>query len=208
MWKTLRAGIGIRNRKAGEITPCRGLRWVLLWAVVTCCLASCTTTYSIYYSDMLRGKSALQLKDYEKARTSFEGAAAANKDARSLAYLATAEYKLNHLDKAGIYAQESLKLAPYGYYSLRARGYDALIQLRRDRVKGLSALQDYVNWYQLRDPMMSIDDIRVMMEKKEIDLVTLERLIDEQAGQYETDIEDYQDLRTGFYERWSGGGRF
>jgi tetratricopeptide (TPR) repeat protein len=208
MWETIRAGVGIRNRNPGEIMPYRSLRCLLLWAVVACCLASCTTTYGIYYGDMLRGKSALQLKDYEKARASFEGAAAANKDGKSIAYLATAEYKLNHLDKAGAYAQESLELSPYGYYSLRARGYDALVQLRKDRVKGLSALQDYVNWYQLCDPMMSIDEIRVMMEKREIDLVTLERLIDEQAGRYETDIEDYQDLRTGFYERWSGGDRF
>jgi hypothetical protein len=183
-------------------------------STVVCCLilaglllvSSCASlkTYDIYADNMFIGKKFLKEQEYADAEPYFAKASMQIRDSVSLAYLATVSYKMNNLDIAESYVVEAEKLDNNTYAYLRIIGYKALILLKKEKQKGLDILKDYINLYQYLYPLMTIKDIKKMYDKKEIDSVRLEKLMDEQILMYENDIEQFLGTKTGFYDRNSG----
>jgi hypothetical protein len=160
-----------------------------------------------YRQDMFDGTNFLRQGEYGQARTHFMKAAEEQKDARSLAFVATADYKLNDLASAERYLAEAEKLGRYGFSLLRIAGYKALVLLKENRkAEGMEALKDYIGYYKHVYPMPSIDVVEEMWEKDKVDIALLDKLIDEQVTTYERDIDQYLTTRTGWYSRGGDGG--
>jgi hypothetical protein len=170
-------------------------------------LVACSTTYTAYQQDMSDGISLLRHGEYEQARTYFMKAAEEQKDARSLAFIATANYKLNDFAAAERYLTEAEGLKRYGFSLLRIAGYKALVLLKEDRkAQGMESLRDYIGYYKHVYPMPSIDVVEEMWKKDKVDIALLDKLIDEQVTTYERDIDQYLTTRTGWYSRGGDGG--
>jgi hypothetical protein len=170
-------------------------------------LFSCSTSNMSYRQDMFDGTNFLRQGEYEQARARFMKAAQEQKDARSLAFIATANYKLNDLAAAERYLTEAEGLGRYGFSLLRVSGYKTLVLLKEDRkTEGVEALKEYVGYYRHVYPMPSIEDVERMWKTDKVDMPALERLIDEQVTTYEKDIDQYQTTRTGWYSRGGNGG--
>jgi tetratricopeptide (TPR) repeat protein len=170
-------------------------------------LSSCAT-HSVYYTGLFEGKRFLQSGQYDKALARFKAAEADHRDGESLAFLATALYKTGDFQTALAVTGASLTIDPYGFYALRALGYRALALFRLANPEASKALEGYLNLYRLRFPLTSIEEIGIMMERKQFDLPKLERLIDEQVQWYEGEVDQYLNSKTGFYDRSSGGDLF
>ena len=170
-------------------------------------LVACSTAYMAYRQDMFDGINLLRQGEYEQARTCFMKAAEEQKDARSLAFIATANYKLNDLAAAERYVAEAEELNGYGFSLLRIAGYKALVLLKENRkVEGTEALRDYIGYYRHVYPMPSIDTVEAMWKKDKVNMAVLENLIDEQVTTYEKDVDQYLTTRTGWYSRGGDGG--
>ena len=180
-------------------------------------VSACSTTHSAYSKGMFDGKDALKRGDYTGAKRSFEDAYQTDKSPDALMYLAIVDYKTNNLDSAerSIRAAETMSSGNYHY--LRVLGYKALILLKKSRDQGLEALDHYVAFYALHDPLMSINDVHAMARSGSIDIPRLENLIEEQVSWYERDIELYMGSGVGYYDardffggsfRFHGGGTF
>jgi tetratricopeptide (TPR) repeat protein len=170
-------------------------------------LSSCAT-HSVYYSGLFEGKRFLQRGQYDKALAQFKAAEADHRDGENLAFLATADYKTGDFQAALINAGASLAIDPHGYHTLRALGYRALALFRLGQPEAREAIEGYLALYRLSYPLTSIEDIGIMMERKQFNLPRLERLIDEQVEWYEGEVEQYLSTGTGFYDRMSGGDLF
>jgi tetratricopeptide (TPR) repeat protein len=166
---------------------------------------------------MFNGKDALKRGDYTGAKLSFEDAYQNDKSPDALMYLAIVEYKTNNLDSAErlIRAAETMNSGNYHY--LRILGYKALIFLKKSSHQGLDALDRYVAFYALHDPLESINDVHAMARSGNIDISRLEKLIEEQVSWYESDVELYMRSGVGYYDardffggsfRFHGGGTF
>jgi hypothetical protein len=95
------------------------------------------------------------------------------------------------------------------YHYLRVLGYKALILLKRNRDQGIEALDRYVAFYALCDPLMSINNVREMVQSGNIDMPLIESLIEEQASWFENDLELYWNSGVGYYDsRGTIGGPF
>jgi len=160
---------------------------------------STPTPYQIYSYDMLFGKDTLKNKEYTDARRYFQEASVAYKDSAPLIYLAAVEYKMNNIESAFIFLQEAEKAGIDRMLYLRTLGYKALILFRINREKGTAALRDYVNYYRHQYPLMSIEDVREMLQTGQIDNKRLDELIDEQVSTYEQEIDQFLSDGTGFY---------
>jgi tetratricopeptide (TPR) repeat protein len=170
-------------------------------------LFSCSTANMAYRQDMFDGTNSLRQGEYEQARTYFVKAAEEQRDARSLAFIATANYKLNDLTTAESYLTEAEKLDQYGFSLLRISGYKALVLLKENRnTEGMEALKEYVGYYSHVYPMPSIEEVERMLKRGKVDMPALEKLIDEQVTTYEKDIDQYLTTRTGWYSRGGNGG--
>jgi tetratricopeptide (TPR) repeat protein len=170
-------------------------------------LLSCSTAYMAYTQDMFDGTQLLRQGEYAQARTYFVKAVEEQKDARSLAFVATANYRLNDLAAAERYLAEAEKLGQYGFSYLRIAGYKALVLLKESKkTEGMEALKDYIDAYKHVYPMPSIDTVEGMWKKDKVDMAALDHLIDEQVTTYEKDIDQYLTTRTGWYSRGQDGG--
>ena len=170
--------------------------------------ASCSTTYTLYSVNIFNGRSALKQGNYEDAKRYFFEAAEQIRDARSLAYLASAEYKINDLDGAEKIIREAEKAdSKYqGFSHLRILGYKALILLKKHNSEGFDALKEYIDAYACVYPLPTLQEVDKMWIKKDIRFGLLEKLIEEQVSTYDDDIEQYINTRTGFYQRYPSSG--
>ncbi|HUJ89524.1 MAG TPA: hypothetical protein VLX12_04950 [Syntrophorhabdales bacterium] len=85
---------------------------------------------------------------------------------------------------------------------MRVLGYKALILLKEGKEKeGQEALQRYAQTLRSISSPKGARQIEVWMRRQPMELAGLEKLIDDQVGQYESDIEQYQSTGTGFYNR-------
>jgi tetratricopeptide (TPR) repeat protein len=186
-------------------------RWgiiLLLIALNFLCIA-CSTTYYAYSKGIFHGKEALKKGDYTEAKRNFEEAYQKDKTPDALMYLAIIDYKTNNLDSAERLIREAETMGSGNYHYLRVLGYKALILLKRYRDQGIEALDRYVAFYALCDPLMSINDVREMVRSGNIDMPRLESLIEEQASWFENDVELYWNSGVGYYDsRGAIGGPF
>jgi tetratricopeptide (TPR) repeat protein len=170
-------------------------------------LSSCAT-YNVYYTGLFEGRRFLDNGQYDKALAQFQAAGTTYRDGEVFAFLATARYRTGDFAAAITDAGASLAIEPNGFYTLRALGYRALALLRLQKPEAGAAVGDYLRRYRLSYPLTSIEEIEIMVEKKEMELPRLESLIDEQVRWYEGEVEQYLSTRTGFYDRYFGGGLY
>jgi len=163
---------------------------------------SCSTPWSTYSDDMFHGKRLLRDEEYGEARADFLKAAEAQKWPSAYAFAATASYKMGDLTSAEQYIMEAELLGGKDYSYVRVLGYKALILLKEGKEKeGQEALQRYAQTLRSISSPKGARQIEVWMRRQPMELTGLEKLIDDQVGQYESDIEQYQSTGTGFYNR-------
>jgi tetratricopeptide (TPR) repeat protein len=193
--------------------PRKGI--ILLLIALTFLCSACSTPYHAYSQGIFQGKEALKKGDYAGAKRDFEEAYQNDKSPEALMYLAIIDYKTNNLDSAEKLIREAEMMGSGNYHYLRVLGYKALILLKKDRDQGLEALDRYVSFYALRDPLMSINDVQEMVRSGNIDMQHLEGLIEEQVSWFENDVELYWSSGVGYYDgrdvyggpfRFRGGG--
>ena len=169
-------------------------------------LISCSATYMAYRQDMFEGVNFLRQEEYQEARACFMKALEEQRDARSLALVATANYKLKDLTAAERYLTEAENLKQTDFSYLRIIGYKALTFLKESRkAEGMEALKQYIDTYNHVYPMPSIATLEKMWKKDNINMEVLESLIDEQVNTYEDDIELYRKAGVGWYQRFPPG---
>ena len=177
----------------------------VLWCVpviVALLSLSCSTQWNIYADNMFHGKRLLREEDYANARIDFVKAAEAQKWPSAYAFAATASYKMGDLASAEGYVMEAQRLDGKDYSYVRVLGYKALIFLKEGKEKeGREVLQQYAQVLRSISSPMGARQIEVWMKQQYMDLPALEKLIDQQVGQYESDIEQWQSTGTGFYQR-------
>jgi len=172
-------------------------------------LSACSTTYYAYSRGIFHGKESLKKGDYAEAKRDFEGAYLSEKTPDALMYLAIVDYKTNNLDSAERLIREAEIMGSGNYHYLRVLGYKALILLKKSSDQGLEALDHYIAFYALHDPLMSINDVRQMAQSGNIDMARLESLIEEQVSWFENDVELYLSTGVGYYDgRDTYGGPF
>ena len=156
----------------------------------------------MYATDMFHGKQLLREQDYADARTDFVNAAEAQKRPAAYAFAATASYKMGDLTSAERYVMEAERLDGKDYSYVRTLGYKSLVLLKEGHTEpGLDALNQYTQVLSSISSPMGATQVENWTRQKPMDLADLEKLIDEQAGQYESDIEQFQGTGTGFYNR-------
>ena len=177
----------------------------LIWCIlvgVALFSFSCSTPWSVYSDDMFHGKRLLREDEYAEARAHFVRAAEAQKWPAAYAFAATASYKMGDLPAAERYVSEAERLDGKDYSYLRVLGYKSLTFLKEGKEQeGRDTLQRYANLLRSASSPKGATSIQVWMRRQHTDLPALERMIDEQVSQYESDIEQYQSTGTGFYNR-------
>ncbi|MGD0236118.1 MAG: hypothetical protein ABSC55_16485 [Syntrophorhabdales bacterium] len=163
---------------------------------------SCSTPWSTYSDDMFHGKRLLRDEEYGEARADFLKAAEAQKWPSAYALAATASYKMGDLASAEQYIMEAERLDGKDYSYVRVLGYKALILLKEGKeMEGREALQRYAQTLRSISSPKGARQIEIWMRRQPMDLAGLEKLIDDQVYQYESDIEQYQSTGTGFYNK-------
>jgi len=163
-------------------------------------LNACSTPYHAYSQGIFQGKEALKKGDYAGAKRDFEEAYQNDKSPEALMYLAIIDYKTNNLDSAEKLIREAEMMGSGNYHYLRVLGYKALILLKKNKELGLEALDRYVSFYALSDPLMSINDVKEMVRSGNVDMPRLENLIEEQVSWFENDVELYWSTGVGYYD--------
>ena len=163
-------------------------------------LSACSTPYHAYSQGIFQGKEALKKGDYAGAKRDFEEAYQNDKSPEALMYLAIIDYKTNNLDSAEKLIREAEMMGSGNYHYLRVLGYKALILLKKNKELGLEALDRYVSFYALSDPLMSINDVKEMVRSGNVDMPRLENLIEEQVSWFENDVELYWSTGVGYYD--------
>ncbi len=146
--------------------------------------------------------------EYEQARALFAKAVEEQKDAQSLAFLATANYKLGDFAAAERFLTEAENMPHNDFAYLRILGYKTLTLLRENRkAEGMESLKKYIDYYNHFYPMPSIATLEKMWKKDNVNMAVLERIIEEQVTTYENDIDAYRKFGTGWYQRFPPGHR-
>lgn len=173
------------------------------WPLVLAVLASvsCSSSgFDAYRTHMFQGMQLYGDRDYGLARSSFMRASEVQRTPSSLAWSAASSYKMGDLETAEQLIREAQAADGQSVSSLRILGYRALILLQKKKSsEGLQALKEYLELYERLDPLMSVREIKRMVGTGNIDLARLETLIDEQVGQYESDIDQLYSTGTGYY---------
>jgi tetratricopeptide (TPR) repeat protein len=163
---------------------------------------SCSTQWNTYADNMFHGKRLLREQEYGEARNDFLKAAEAQKWPSAYAFAATASYKMGDLTSAEEYVLEAERLNGRDYSYVRTLGYKAVILLKEGKEReGLEALQEYTRILRSISSPKGAREIEIWTRQQSMDLPALEKLIDGQVYQYESDIEQWQETGTGFYQR-------
>jgi tetratricopeptide (TPR) repeat protein len=163
---------------------------------------SCSTQWSMYADNMFHGKRLLREDEYAAARADFLKAAEAQKWPSAYAFAATASYKMGDLASAERYVMEAERLDGKDYSYVRTLGYKSLVLLKEGKEKeGMEALQQYAQVLRSISSPKGATQVEIWMRQQPMDLSALEKLIDAQVYQYESDIEQWQETGTGFYQR-------
>jgi tetratricopeptide (TPR) repeat protein len=166
-------------------------------------LLSCASSYSVYRGNLVQGKELMRRGEFQEARTYFVKASESQRLPESLAFAATASYKMNDVNAAERYITEAEKQDGRGFSELRIAGYKALIYLKEGRKsEGIKALQEYTTLYRNLYPLTNIEEVEAMVKEEKVDLRKLEVLLDEQITWYNDEVEQFQKTRTGFYGGW------
>lgn len=166
-------------------------------------LLSCASSYSVYRGNLVQGKELMRRGEFQEARTYFVKASEGQRLPESLAFAATASYKMNDVNAAERYITEAEKQDGRGFSELRIAGYKALIYLKEGRKsEGIKALQEYTTLYSHLYPLTNIEEVEAMVKEEKVDLRKLEVLLDEQITWYNDEVEQFQKTRTGFYGGW------
>jgi hypothetical protein len=177
----------------------------VLWCVpvvVALLSLSCSPQWNMYADNMFHGKRLLREDDYANARADFVKAAETQKWPSAYAFAATASYKMGDLASAERYVMEAERLDGKDYSYVRVLGYKALIFLKEGKEKeGREVLQQYAQILRYISSPTGARQIEVWMKQQYMDLPALEKLIDQQVYQYESDIEQWLSTGTGFYQR-------
>ncbi|HEY3275141.1 MAG TPA: hypothetical protein VGJ94_00855 [Syntrophorhabdaceae bacterium] len=167
---------------------------------LTLLLVSCATPYLHYRDDMFAGRGLLDEGSYKEAREVFVNASREQRRAAAFAFAATASYKMGDLPAAEQFIAEA-EAAPYGnYVYARILGYKALTLLGQGRQdEGLAALKAYIDYYKQLYPLMSIEKVEDMYQRRQVNMARLERLIDDEVINYEQEIQQAATTGTGYY---------
>lgn len=159
------------------------------------------TSYTMYRNNLVRGRELMKRGEFEEARTFFVRASEIERLPESLAYAASASYKIGDLPAAEHYIREADRQGGKGFSELRIDGYKALILLKGgNQSDGLKALHDYVKFYSYLRPLTNIWEVEAMVTKQRVDIARLEAMLDEQITRYEDEVEQFQRSRTGYYD--------
>jgi tetratricopeptide (TPR) repeat protein len=180
------------------------MRNIVCCAVIVTSLLtlSCSTSYNTYAQNMFHGKRLLQNEEYREARADFVKAAEAQGWPSAYAFAATASYKIGDLASAERYIMEAERRDGEDYSYLRTIGYKSLILLREGReIEGMDALKRYAELLRAVSSPRGARQVDIWSRQQPRDLSALERMVDAEVGQYESDIEQYYGSGTGFYNR-------
>ncbi len=173
-----------------------------VWITVGLLLVSCSTSWNTYAGNMFHGKQLLRNREYTEARIDFVKAAEAQQWPAAYAFAATASYKMGDLPSAERYVIQAERLDGKDYSYVRTVGYKSLVLLREGKEEeGLTALGQYMQILRSVSSPMGASQVESWTRQHPKDLAALETLVDEQAGQYESDFEQFQGTGTGFYNR-------
>ena len=172
-----------------------------LFLLLSAILFSCATPYQTYRTDVFRGKELLNTGEYGKAREDFVKATQAQPaESASYALAATASYKLNDLDAARGFIQEAAKRDRHSDAYIRILGYGALILLKEGKEQeGLDELHKYIVAYQNEYAPFNVRPVERMWRTRQVDLRSLEGLLDDQINTYESDMEQFRRTGTGWF---------
>ena len=174
-------------------------------AMIALLSLACSSSWNTYSDDMFHGKRLLREEDFANARIDFLKAAEAQRWPSAYAFAATASYKMGDLAGAEQYIAEAERLDGKDYSYVRVLGYKALILLKRGKEEeGQEVLRQYAQVLRSISSPMGARQIEIWMRQQQTDLPGLEKLIDQQVGLYESDVEQYQSTGTGFYQRRGG----
>ena len=175
---------------------------------LVCALAllGCSTAYHTYRWDIDAGKRMLDAGDYSQAREDFIGAAKAEPaESASYALAATASYKMNDLEGAQGFIDEAQKLDGKSDFYPRILAYKTLVLLKEGRrEEGLEALHAYHDRYKSYYPMKNYEQVEKVLRTGKVDLTRLERLLDGDVRQYESDMAQWYGEGTGYFAQRYG----
>ena len=174
--------------------------------VFSAALFSCSTAYQTYSSDVWGGKKLLGAGEYEQARGDFIKATKAQpSETEAYALAATASYKMKDLEAASRFIQEAAGHDGRSDSYLRILGYKALILLKEGRQReGLETLHGYIAAYQKEYGPENTREVQLLLRDEHLDLSSLERLLDQEIGVYESDMTQFRRSGTGWFAQRYG----
>jgi tetratricopeptide (TPR) repeat protein len=155
---------------------------------------------------IFEGRRFLETGDYGPAREDFIEAAQVEPSAEAYAFAATASYKMNDLTEAQRFIDEAQKLDGKSDFYLRILAYKALILLKEGRPEqGIEALRTYHHRYKNYYLLKNYGQVEKVIRTGQVDLVRLERLLDEDVRRYESDMAQWHGEGTGYFAERYGG---
>ncbi len=169
-------------------------------SVVSIILSGCSASFTAYNKDIFEGKKELEAGSFAPAREDFARAVKIKESSESLAFAATASYRLGDLAAAEGYLSAAERFKTHGPYYLRILGYKALVLLAEGKqTDGLAALRRYVDAFKATYDMDAIVQVEGMVSTEEVNLPRLTRLIEQQASALESDWEQSERSGTGYF---------
>ncbi len=177
-------------------------RLIVMAIVLSMVLLACSTTYLASSKEIFDGKKFLEKGEYDLARGEFLKAAETYRTAEAYAWVAVASYKLKDWTLAERYILQADGMSRKGWSDLRIAGYKALILLAEGkRGEGLAALQSYTDLYRYMYPVKSITEAEEMWKSGNVDMVRLDKVIEDQVNRREQEIGQFQETGTGYYDK-------
>ena len=176
-----------------------------VFAVLFVILWGCAGPYNAARMSIFEGRRFLETGDYEPARQDFIKAAQVKPSAEAYAFAATASYKMNDLEGAQGFIDEAQKLDGKSDFYPRILAYKTLVLLKEGRrEEGLEALHAYHDRYKSYYPMKNYEQVEKVLRTGKVDLTRLERLLDGDVRQYESDMAQWYGEGTGYFAQKYG----
>ncbi len=171
-----------------------------VFAVLFVILSGCAGPDNAARKSIFEGRRALERGDWGPAREDFLKAAQVEPSPEAYAFAATASYRMNDLASAQRFVDEAQKLDGKSDFYVRVLAYKALVLLKEGkREEGLEALRAYHGYYKNYYPMKSYEQVERVLRTGQVDLPRLERVLDQDVRQYESDIAEYRGEGTGYF---------